>query len=173
MDFGNFEILDAAGWELDKELPEYDYHLEKDKVIPSNFACGIKAIYKHDGKTYTTKYHRKPLVTFVITTWKGTCIEAVHYNGKFEIRLPELEEDGKEGYTISGYSIPILQNDTIKLTRVITENDKKKYVHSYRFWRAGQRHPGFLSVRSVEMYGRELFSTLFGEGWTLKIEKRF
>lgn len=37
----------------------------------------------------------------------------------------------------------------------------------------GQRHPGFLSVKGVETYGKELFKTLFGEGWTLKVEKRF
>jgi len=181
MKLGNFEILDTAGWDIETELPGYDYHF-KDPIIqlpepmiriPSNFACGIKARYDYDKNTYTTKYHRKPLVTLVITTWKGTCIEAVHYNGRFEIRLPELENDEKEGYTILAGSIPILANDRIVLTQTITEWDKKRYPHNYRYYRVGQRHPGFNGVKSLSMYAEDMFHKIFDEGWTYKIEKRF
>lgn len=173
MKLGQFEILDTAGWDVEKDLPDYDYHYEKDRVIPSNFACGIKARYEYDGKTYTSKHHRKPLVTLVITTWKGMCVESIHYNGRLEIRLPELEQDGKEGYTVGGFSLPILSNDRINLTQTVEEYQKKRYPHNYQYTRVGQRHPGFLSIKSVEEYGKEFFKTLFGEGWTLKVEKRF
>jgi len=169
---GNFEILDTAGWNVDKELPGYDYHFTDDMIkIPSNFACGIKTRY--DGINYTSKYHRKPMVTLVITTWKGQCVEAVHYNGRFDIRFPEMESDDKEGYTIGCSSIPIFHNDRIVLTQIITEFDVKRYPHNYRYFRIGQRHPGFPGVKSLTIYAEEVFKKIFDEGWTLKIEKRF
>lgn len=172
MNLGNFEILDTAGWNVDKELPGYDYHFTDDMIkIPSNFACGIKTRY--DGINYTSKYHRKPMVTLVITTWKGQCVEAVHYNGRFDIRFPEMESDDKEGYTIGCSSIPIFHNDRIVLTQIITEFDVKRYPHNYRYFRIGQRHPGFPGVKSLTIYAEEVFKKIFDEGWTLKIEKRF
>jgi len=175
MKLGQFEILDTAGWDVENELPEYDYHLVDKKIIkiPSNFACGIKVRYDYDGNTYTSKYHRDPLVTLVITTWKGMCIEAVHYNGKFEIRLPEMERDDEPGHTIGSISIPIFNNDRIILTQTITEFDKKRFPYNYRYYRVGQRHPGFPGVKSLTIYAEEMFKTIFNEGWKYKIEKRF
>jgi hypothetical protein len=182
MKVGQYEILDTANWNVEKDLPGYDYHYEGPlyirtdfacERIPSDFACGIKARYDYDGKTYTSKYYRKPLVTLVITTWKGMCVEAVHYNGRFDIRLPELEEDGQEGHTISCSSIPIFSNDRIVLTQTITEFDIKKFPYNYRYYRVGQRHPGFPGVKSLTMYAEEQFNKIFDKGWNYKIEKRF
>ena len=42
MKVGQFEILDTAGWEIEKSLPDYDYHYGQDKVIPSNFTAELK-----------------------------------------------------------------------------------------------------------------------------------
>ena len=173
MKYGNMEIVDTAGWDLTKEIPDYDYHFEKPIVkIPSDFACGIKAIYNEKEK-YTVKYHRKPLVTLVMSTWKGMCGDAIHINGRFDIRLPEFENDEKPGYTVGCWDIPILKNNSIILTQVVTEWDIKAHPQNYEFWRVGTNHPGFYGSKSLKMYAERMFNEIFDIGWGYEIDQRF
>jgi hypothetical protein len=166
----SFEILDDNGWDLMKELPDMDYKFSLSK-FPANYLCGIKTKYKEN--TYTTSYHKPPKVTLKISTWKGICSDAIHYNGQLIIDLPDMQRDDKAGYTVGCWDIPIFKNDKINLTTIITQFEKDKYPSNYDFWDVGDHHKGFFTVKSVELAGKDLFDRIFEDGWIFKINSPF
>jgi len=175
--YGDVEILNNNGWDLDKEIPSQDWVIEESNIkITPDYGCGVRTKYKDETYTFKHNPRRKPTVTLEISTWKGMSAGAIHYYGKLGVKLPEMEKDNEPGHTIGLYghgTIPMFKNDDIELTQVIEEWEIKKYPQNYQYCRAGQRHRGFYAVAGVERRGREVFDKIFGEGWKLKIDKRF
>jgi hypothetical protein len=175
--YGDIEIIDDNGWNLEEKLPEKDWEAEEvDMKISPDFGLGVKAKYKDEFYTFKRNPRKKPTVTLEITTWRGMSVGAVHYYGKLKVDLPEMEKDGQRGYTIGLYghgTIPMFSNDDIELTQVLEQWEIDKYPHNYEYCRAGQRHRGFYAVAGVERRAKEVFEKIFSEGWKLKIDKRF
>ena len=174
---GNIEIIDDKGWNLFEKLPSQDWMAEEvDMKITSDFGIGIKARYDGENYTFMRNPRKKPTVTLVITTWRGISSDAIHYYGKLQVDLPEMCNDAKYGHTImiSGYGgIPMFSNDTIQLTHVLEQYEIDKYPDRYQYARPGYHVSGFYTVDAVIRRATEVFEKIFGEGWTLKIEKRF
>lgn len=175
--YGDIYIMDDNGWNLEDKLPEKDWEAEEvDMKITPNFGVGVKTKYKDELYTFKRNPRKKPTVTLEITTWRGMSVGAVHYYGKLIVDLPEMEKDDQPGHTIGvrGHaSIPMFSNDDIELTQVLEQWEIDKYPHNYEYCRAGQRHRGFYAVAGVERRAKEVFEKIFGEGWKLKIDKRF
>lgn len=179
--FGDTVIVDDNGWNLNEELPSQDWMAEEvDMKITPDFGLGVKTIY--NGANYTYKRNprkyslKKPVVTLEISTWKGMGADAIHYYGSLKIDLPEMEQDNQPGHTHGTYglnAIPMYSNSEIQLTQVLEQWEIEKYPHSYKYVRVGERHRGFYAVAGVERRAKEVFDKIFGEGWTLKIDKRF
>lgn len=90
----SLKIIDNNGWDLDKEISDYDYHFDEDFRIPADIGVGVKVI--KDGVPYTSKHRETPTVTLVITTWKGTgAVGAIHYYGELKIGLPQFCMDSQ------------------------------------------------------------------------------
>jgi len=168
------EILDDNGWNVKDVLPDRDWEAEEvDMKIPANFGCGVKARY--EGETYTFKHEEKPVVTLKITSWTGMSIGAIHYYGKLEIGMPDMVSD-ETSHSLSGtpkWSIPMFSNNEIELTQILEQWEIDRYPENYKGWRAGDRHRGFYTQDGVERRAKEVFEKIFGEGWKLKIDKRF
>jgi len=175
--YGEIEIIDDNGWNLEDTIPEHDYEAEEVEMkISPDFGLGVKTRYKGENYTYKRNPRKKPTVTLEITTWRGTSIGAIHYYGKLIVDLPDMEKDDRPGYTvgISGHGgIPMFSNDDIELTQVLEQWEIDKYPTHYEYCRAGQRNRGFYAVAGVERRAKEVFEKIFGEGWKLKIDKRF
>ena len=174
---GDIEIIDDNGWNLYDKIPDFDWEAEEvDMKITPDFGMGVKTIYYGEKFTFKRNPRIKPTITLVITTWKGHGGNAIHFYGKFEIDLPEMEKDDKPGYTVGVHgfgAIPLFSNTTMGLTQVLEQWEIDKYPDNYEYQRAGQRHRGFYTSDGVIRRATEVFEKIFGEGWTLKIEKRF
>ena len=174
---GDIEILDDNGWNLHDTIPEYDWQAEEvDMKITPDFGMGVRTRYKNEEFTFKRNPRIKPTVTLIITTWKGISGDAIHFYGKLEINLPEMEKDNRPGYTvgISGLGgIPMYYSSTIKLTQILEQWEKDKYPHNYEYYRVGQKHTGFYTPEAVERRAKEVFEKIFSEGWLFKVEKRY
>jgi len=175
--FGDTVIIDNNDWSLNDEIPSQDWMLEKAgmKITP-DFGIGVKTFYNGESYTFKRNPRKKPVVTLEISTWKGMGADAIHYYGSLKIYLPEMENDNKPGYTHSTGglgAIPMYSNSEIQLTQVLEQWEIEKYPNSYKYLKAGQRNRGFYAIAGVERRAKEVFNKIFGEGWTLKIEKRF
>ena len=92
--FGNIEIIDDNGWNLYEELPKKDWEAEEvDMKITPDFGIGVKTRYEGETYTYKRNPRKKPTVTLVITSWRGISSGTIHYYGKLEIDMPEMDED--------------------------------------------------------------------------------
>ena len=175
--FGDIEIIDDNGWNLEEVLPENDYEAEEVNMkITSDFGCGVKTKYKDEFYTFKRNPRKKPTVTLEITTWRGISGEAIHYYGKLKIDMPEMEKNDTPGCTVGVYGhggIPMFSNNEIKLTQIIEQWEIDKYPSNYEYHIAGQRHTGFYSIAGVERRGKEVFEKIFDEGWKFKIDRRF
>jgi hypothetical protein len=178
MSYGDIEIVDRNDWNLDLEIPDIDWvALDQNIHIPSDMGVGVKT--KYDGENFTYKRYprKKPVVTLEISTWKGTgAVGAIHYYGNLIIDWPGMTQDGtKRTLSISGAhrGIPLFRNSKIELTQVLEAWEIEKYPHNYEYNKPGDRHRGFYAIAGVERRGKEVFEKIFGEGWTLKIDRRF
>jgi hypothetical protein len=174
--FGDILIVDDNGWNLNEELPDQDWMFKEDFKIPVDFGMGVKTTMKGDTYTYKRNPRKKPTVTLEISTWKGMGADAIHYYGKLNIDLPDMERDDQPGHTcsISGFGgIPMYSNSQIELTQILEQWEIDKYPRNYKHRRPGEHNRGFYAVEGVKRRGKEVFEKLFGEGWTLKIDKRF
>ena len=175
--FGDIVIGDDNGWNLNEELPSQDWMAEEvDMKITTDFGLGVKTLYKGESYTYKRNPRKKSVVTLEISTWKGMGADAIHYYGSLKIDLPEMENDSKPGYTCScsGFGgIPMYSNNEIQLTQVLEQWEIEKYPHNYKYSRPGQRHRGFYAITGVERRAKEVFDKIFGEDWTLKIDRKF
>ena len=169
--FGNWYILDANGWDLNKEFPKEDYeYLEQNIKIPSNIGLGI--IAKRDDDFFTSKFNGKPTVELEITTWRGISAGAMHYYGKLKFDLPQMKYDSKSWVT-SCWDIPMFHNHVIELTQVLEEWEKEKYPDAYEYFEVGDNQRGFYSVDAIERRGKEIFEKVFEKGWKLKIDRAY
>lgn len=175
--FGNIEIIDDNGWNLYDELPKKDWEAEEvDMKITPNFGCGVHVRYNDQFYTYKRNPRKKPTVTLEITTWRGMSVGAIHYYGKLIVSLPEMEMDNEPGHTIGLYghgTIPMFSNDDIQLTHVLEQWEIDKYPDRFEYAIAGYHVTGFYSPEGVIRRAKEVFEKIFGEGWKLKIDKRF
>lgn len=175
--FGNIEIIDDNGWNLYDELPKKDWEAEEvDMKITSDFGMGVKTRYEGETYTYKRNPRKKPTVTLVITSWRGISSGAIHYYGKLEIDMPEMESDNNPGWTIGVHghgAIPMFSNSVIELTQILEQWEIDKYPDRFEYARAGYHVPGFYSPEGVIRRANEVFEKIFGEGWKLKIERRY
>jgi hypothetical protein len=165
------KIIDNNGWDLDKEIPDYDYHTDEDFQIPVNLGVGVKII--KDGIAYTSKHRGVPTVTLDISTWRGISAGAIHYYGELKIGLPDFVQDDQKRYTCSMWDIPLFKNSGIKLTHVLEEWEIKKFPDNYQDNRAGQNIKGFYQPEGAKRAAKEFFKKHFGEGWKFKIEEHY
>jgi hypothetical protein len=168
----SLKIIDNNGWDLDKEIPDYDYHTEDDFQIPVNLGDGVKII--KDGVAYTSKHRGTPTVTLDITTWRGTAaIGAIHYYGELKIGLPEFVQDDQKRYTCSMWDIPLFKNTRINLTHVLEQWEIDRYPDNYQDQRPGYHIRGFYQPEGAKRAAKEFFEKHFGPGWKLKIEEHY
>jgi len=160
----SLKIIDNNGWDLEKEIPDYDYHIEEPYIIPTNLGEGVKVI--KDGVAYTSKHKGAPSVTLDITTWRGTgAVGAIHYYGTLKIGLPDFWQDDSPRYSCSMWDIPLFKNESINLTHVLEEWEIKRYPDNYRDNRPGQHIRGFYTPDGAKRAAHEFFNKHFGEGW--------
>lgn len=173
-----YNITNPNGYteeQLNTPLPREDYEfIEKGIVIPVNYGMGIEVEY--NGEKYIFKrggsgWRSKPTVSLEISTWRGVSFGAMHYYGKLNLRLPEMTEVGRDGWTCSTY-IPMFGNDDIKLTQVLEQWEIDKYPDNYEYNRAGERHDGFYTMKQLKDYAEEVFQKIFEKGWNFRIEER-
>jgi len=51
--FGDIEIIDDNGWNLNDTLPEHDWEVEEvDMKITPDFGCGVRVKYKEENYTF-------------------------------------------------------------------------------------------------------------------------
>jgi hypothetical protein len=167
-----WEILDDNGWDLNKEIPDYDYHFEEDYRFPADLGLGVRITKK--GEYYTSRREGKPTVILDITTWKGTgAIGAIHYYGTLKIKLPDFTRDDRRTYGTSTWEIPLFKNESINLTHELEEWEIKRYPDNYQDNRAGQHIRGFYTPDGAKRAAQEFFDKHFGEDWELKIEENY
>jgi hypothetical protein len=173
--FEDITIVDAKGWNLEQEIPEYDYRvLESNICIPINYGLGIRVFYEEKYYTFVFEPRRKPIVELQIRTWRGMSGGAIHYYGTFIFMLPIMVEDGTDGHSIGGSSkIPMFTNYKIKLMQQLEQWEKEKYPENYEYNDIGDWHRGFYTVEGVLRRAVEVFPKIFAEGWKMKIEKQF
>jgi hypothetical protein len=161
--------------QLNTPLPEQDYEfIEKGLKIPVNYGMGVeveysgtKYIFKRGGSTW----RGKPTVSLEISTWRGISGGAIHYYGKLNVRLPEMTEVDRVGWTCSSY-IPMYDNNRIELTQELEQWEIDKYPEHYEFNHAGQHHKGFYTMKQLKDYAEEVFEQIFEKGWHYRIEER-
>ena len=168
----SLKIIDNNGWDLDKEIKDYDYHTDEDFQIPVNLGVGVKII--KDGIAYTSKHRGSPTITLDITTWRGTgAIGAIHYYGTLKIGLPEFVQDDAKRWTCSMWDIPLFKNNHINLTHVLEQWEIDRYPDNYQDQRPGYHIRGFYRPEGVKRAAEEFFAKHFGPGWDYKVEDNY
>lgn len=167
------EIIDDAGWDLNKEIEGYDYHFDEDYKFDRNLGLGVR-IKKSDGIIYKSVMREKvPTVTLDISTWRGMGCGAIHYYGDLKISLPHFESESRENYFSSAWEIPLFKNDTIKMTHVLEQWEIDRYPDNYRDNRPGQYIRGFYTPEGAKRAAKEFFNKHFGQDWELVIEENY
>jgi hypothetical protein len=165
-------ILDDKGWDLNKEIPDYDYHFEEDYRFPVDLGLGVRITKK--GEYYTSRREGNPTVILDITSWKGTgAIGAIHYYGTLKIKLPDFTRDDRHTYGTSTWEIPLFKNESINLTHVLEEWEIKRYPDNYQDNRPGQHIRGFYTPEGAKRAAEVFFCEHFDPGWDFKVEENY
>jgi len=167
-----WEIIDDNGWDLNKEIPGYDYHIEEDYQFPRNLGLGVRIT--KNGEFYTSRREGSPTVILDITTWRGTgAVGAIHYYGTLKIKLPDFTRDDRHTYGTSTWEIPLFKNESINLTHILEEWEIKRYPDNYADNRPGQHIRGFYTPDGAKRAAQEFFDKHFGQDWELVIEENY
>jgi hypothetical protein len=168
----DFSILTDNGWDLTKEISDYDYRYDEDYRFDCNIGVGVRVA--KDGDCYTSKrVDSVPTVTLDITTWKGISPGAIHYYGDLKISLPQFERDNRSGHFCSMWDIPFFKNNRINLTHVLEQWEIDRYPDSYQDIRLGQHIRGFYAPEGVKRAAEVFFAEHFDPGWDFKIEENY
>ncbi len=172
MEFLGIKIIKTNGWDLEKEIPQYDYQcIENKLMIPYNYGRGIKMIYNNE--IFTARSDSKPTVVLDITSWRGISMGALHYYGDLKIGYPKLIMDSRKTCSISSWNIPMFKRDKIHLTTILEQWEIDAHPENYDYLKAGAHYVGFHSVNLVISRAKEVINVIFDSKWKLKIEHNY
>lgn len=143
-----FEVINDGGWDVHKELPEYQYRFDdfsgededEDFYISTNYGTGIKVKDIETGEIYISKHYEIPTVTLDIS---------------------------------SSFKIPMFKNNTIHLTHILEEWEIKRFPTNYERNKPGDSVRGFYTPDAAKREGEEFFRKYFKKGWNFKIEENY
>lgn len=118
-----------------------------------------------------------------ITTFRGTCYEAVHYYGRINADAPYLvqQQDNGEWYSVGGYiceewknmdrNVKALINSSyeIEIVRPITQAEIDKDPDRWYGYEAGMSTNGFYSKAEIFSIAKKIIEYRF-PGWEIKLD---
>jgi hypothetical protein len=167
----SYEIINAPYWfeALDKEYPNGIECDDTDlvgtiPVITKDII--IKSKYKdEEWDEYIPDVIYSKKITLEITSYIGTCGEAVHYYGYLKSYSPFSTN-------IIGWAYPCIDGVHISLTRLIERRDviyNNGDWMKYEYIGVEYTH-GFWSEEDVISRAKEIFEKHFGNDWNLEIK---